>query len=160
MGGWMRKVDIMNGYRVLTITVLLMLVLPMTAAGVETTNVTIRVDECIVLNNDICIEVIEVGSDMGWYARVRFYSYQDSIGKTATLYQGDTWPACYTSGTGMTIDVILDSAFSNGASFVIESSAQLNITDRYNVTVQPPTPITTACLMHGIWTTAPLLTTG
>ena len=124
----------MNGHRILAITVLLILIFSMTAAA-ETTNVTIRVDECIVLNNDIRIEVIEVGSDMGWYARVRFYSYRDSVGKTATLYQGDTWPASYTSGTGRTIDVILDSAFSNGASFVIESSAQLNITDRYSVTV-------------------------
>jgi hypothetical protein len=123
----------MNGYRILAITVLLMLVLPMTAAGVETTNVTMRVDECIVLNNDIHIDLLNVGSDMGWYARVRFHSYRDSVGETARLYQGDTWPSRYTSGTGRTIDVILDSAFSNGASFVIESSAQLNITERYNI---------------------------
>jgi plastocyanin len=97
------------------------------------TNVTIRVDEGIVLENDIYIELLEVGADMGWYARVRFYSYRDSVGETETLYQGDTWPASYTSGTGRTIDVVLDSAFSNGASFVIESSKELMITDRYNI---------------------------
>ena len=53
MRGWMRKVDIMNDYRILAITVFLMLILPMTAAGAETTNVTIRVGEGIVLENDI-----------------------------------------------------------------------------------------------------------
>jgi S-layer protein (TIGR01567 family) len=97
------------------------------------TNVTIRVDEGIVLENDIYIELIEVGADMGWYARVWFYSYQDSVGEIETLYQGDTWHASYTSGTGRTIDVILDSAFSNGASFVIESSKELRVTERYNI---------------------------
>lgn len=125
----MQKLVSMNGCRVSTVVavaVLLMLLFPMTA-GAETTNVTIRVSEYIVLNNDIHIELIEVGSDMGWYARVRFYSYRDSVGKTATLYQGDTWPASYTSGTGMTIEVTLDYAFSNGGSFVIESSKGLKI---------------------------------
>jgi S-layer protein (TIGR01567 family) len=100
------------------------------------TNVTIRVGEGIVLNNDIHIDLLDVDSDMGWYARVRFYSYRDSVGKTETLYQGDTWPASYTSGTGRTIDVVLDSAFSNGASFVIESSKELRITERYNIADQ------------------------
>jgi uncharacterized repeat protein (TIGR01451 family) len=123
----------MNGCRVLMVVVaaaLLMLVLPMTAVA-ETTNVTISVNEYIVLNNDIYIELLDVGSDMGWYTRVRFYSYKDSVGKTNTLYQGDTWPASYTSGSGMKIDVTLDSAFSNGAAFVIESSKKLYVTERH-----------------------------
>jgi len=110
---------------------LIMLVLPMTAAaGVETTKVTIGANGYIVLNNDIYIELLDVGSDMGWSAQVHFYSYQDSVGTKKTLYIGDI-PTSYTSGSGMTIDVTLDSAFSNGASFVIESSKKLYVTERH-----------------------------
>jgi hypothetical protein len=129
----MKRMLIMTIYEqgdIVLVAVLLMLLFPMAAAGAETTNVTIRVNEYIVLENDIYIELIEVGADMGWYARVHFYSYRDSVGETETLYKGDTWPASYTSGSGMTIDVTLDSAFSNAASFVIESSKGLRITER------------------------------
>ena len=123
----------MKGCRVLMVVVaavLLMLLFPMTAAGVETTNVTIGVNGYIVLNNDIYIELLDVGSDMGWSAQVHFYSYQDSVGTKKTLYIGDI-PTSYTSGSGMTLDVTLDSVFSNGASFVIESSKKLYVTDRH-----------------------------
>jgi hypothetical protein len=119
----------MNGCRILATTVLLMLIFSMTAAGVETTNVTIGVNEYIVLNNDIHIELLDVGSDMGWSAQVHFYSYQDSIGTKKTLYIGDI-PTSYTSGTGLTIEVTLDSVFSNAAFFVIESSKKLYVTER------------------------------
>ena len=120
----------MIGYRILATIVFLMLVLPMTAAGAEITNVTIGLNECIVLNNDIHIELLEVGSDMMPCAKVGFYSYQDPVGKKATLYVGDI-PTQYTSGTGMTIEVTLDSVFSNGASFVLESSKNLHVTERH-----------------------------
>ena len=118
----------MNGCRILAMTVLLMLIFSMTAAA-ESINVTIGVDEYIVLNNDIYIEMIDVSVDMGWSAQVHFYSYQDSIGTKKTLYIGDI-PTSYTSGSGMAIDVTLGSVFSNGASFVIESSKKLYVTER------------------------------
>nr|QNO47099.1 hypothetical protein ONOHIMFI_00025 [Methanosarcinales archaeon ANME-2c ERB4] len=120
----------MIGYRILATTVFLMLVLPMTAAGVETTNVAIGINECIVLNNDIYIELLDVGSDMTPYVKVWFYSYQDPVGIKTTLYIGDV-PISYTSGSGMTIEVTLDYVFSNGASFVIESSKKLYVTERH-----------------------------
>jgi hypothetical protein len=101
----------------------------MTAAGVETTNVTIGVNEYIVLNNDIYIEVLDVSENMMPHAKVWFYSYLDPVGAKNTLYEGDI-PSKYTSGTGMTIDVTLDSVFSNGASFVIESPIKLYVTER------------------------------
>ena len=119
----------MDGCRILAITVLLVLIFSMTAAGMETTNVTIGVNEYIVLNNDIYIELLDVGSDLGWSAQVHFYSYLDSVGIKKTLYVGDI-PISYTSGSGMKIDVTLDSVFSNGASFVIESPIKLYITER------------------------------
>ncbi len=119
----------MNGCRILAITVLLMLIFSMTAAGVETTNVTIGVDEYIVLNNDIYIELLDVSVDMGSSAQVWFYSYLDSVGIKKTLYKGDI-PVKYTSGSGLAIEVTLDSVFSNGASFVIESSKKLYVTER------------------------------
>ena len=118
----------MNGCRILAITVLLMLIFS-TAAAAESINVTIGVNEYIVLNNDIYIELRDVGSDMGWSAKVHFYSYLDSVGTKNTLYIGDI-PISYTSGSGMTVDVTLDSVFSNGASFVIESSKKLYVTER------------------------------
>ena len=123
----------MNGCRVLMVVVaavLLMLLFPMTAAGAETTNITIGVNEYVVLNNDIYIELLDIGADMGWSAQVHFYSYQDSVGTKKTLYRGDI-PLGYTSGSGMTIEVTLDSVFSNGASFVIESSKKLYVTERH-----------------------------
>ena len=118
----------MNGCRILAITVLLMLIFSMTAAA-ESINVTIGVDEYIVLNNDIYIEVLDVSGAMGWSAQVWFYSYLDSVGTKKTLYVGDI-PISYTSGSGLTIEVTLDSVFSNGASFVIESSKKLYVTER------------------------------
>jgi hypothetical protein len=118
----------MNDCRILAITVLLTLIFSMTAAA-EITNVTIGTDEYIVLNNDIYIELLDVGTDMGWSAQVRFCSYLDPVGTTKTLYVGDI-PSKYTSGTGLTIEVTLDSVFSNGASFVIESSKKLYVTER------------------------------
>ena len=105
-----------------------MLIFSMTAAA-ETTNVSIGVDEYIVLNNDISIELLDVGTDMGWSAKVWFYSYLDPVGTKRTLYTGDI-PTRYTSGSGLTIEVTLDSVFSNGASFVIESSKKLYVTER------------------------------
>jgi len=132
----------MNGYRFLMVVAaaaLLMLVLPMTAAGIETTNVTIGANGYIVLNNDIYFEVLDVGADMVPHAKVRFYGYLDPDGKTQTLYIGD-WPVRYTSGTGMTIDVTLDSVSSNAASFTIESSKKLIITERHNFEVPTLTP--------------------
>jgi uncharacterized repeat protein (TIGR01451 family) len=128
----------MNGCRVLVVVAaaaLLMLVLPMTAAGAETANITIGVNEYIVLNNDIYIELLDVGSDMGWSAQVHFYSYLDSVGTKRTLYIGDI-STSYTSGSGMTIKVKLDSVFSNGASFVIESSKKLYVTKRHGSEVE------------------------
>ncbi len=132
----------MNGCRVLVVVAaaaLLMLVLPMTAAGVETTNVTIGVNGYIVLNNDIYIELLDVDSDMGWSAQVWFRSYQDPVGTKKTLYVGDI-PTSYTSGSGMTIEVTLDSVSSNAASFTIESSKELIITERHNFEVPTLTP--------------------
>ena len=82
----------MNGCRILATTVLLMLIFSMTAAGVETTNVTIGVNEYIVLNNDIYIELLDVSVDMMPYAKVWFYSYQDPIGIQTTLYLGGIFP--------------------------------------------------------------------
>ena len=123
----------MNGCRILVITVFSMLIFSMTAAGVETTNVTIGLNEYIVLNNDIYIELLDVSEDMGWSAKVWFYSYLDPVGTKKTLYVGDI-PTSYTSGSGLTIDVTLDSVFSNAASFVIESSKKLYVTER-NTTV-------------------------
>ena len=117
----------MNGYRVSTVVavaILLMLLFPMTAAA-STINHTMKVNEGMVLNNDIYIELIEVGSDMGWYVKVRFYSYKDSIGKTRNLRENE-YPESYTSGTGMTIYVTINSIFSNGASLTIESPTQLS----------------------------------
>jgi len=108
---------------------LLMLVLPMTAAA-ETTNVTIRVNEYIVLNNDIYFEVRDVGAGGISYAEVWFRSSQDSVGTITKIYTGDI-PTSYTSGTGLTIKVTLDSTFSNGAAFVIESSKKLYVTERH-----------------------------
>jgi len=113
---------------------LLMLVLPMTAAA-ETTNVTIRVNEYIVLNNDIYLEVRDVGAGGISYAEVWFRSSQDSVGTVTKVYTGDI-PTSYTSGTGLTIKVTLDSAFSNGASFVIESSKPLYVTERHGAEVE------------------------
>ncbi|MEA3280972.1 MAG: CARDB domain-containing protein [Euryarchaeota archaeon] len=124
----------MNGCRILivvAVAALLMLVLPMTAAGEEeTTNVTIGVNEYVVLNNDIYIEVRDIGTVGISYAEVWFYSSQDSVGTTTKVYKGDI-PASYTSGTGLTIKVTLDYAFTNGASFVIESSKPLYVTYRH-----------------------------
>ena len=125
----------MNGCRILAITVLLMLIFSMTATA-ESINVTIGVEEYIVLNNDIYIEVLDVGADMGWSAQVWFYSYLDPVGTKKTLYVGDI-PISYTSGSGMTIDVTLDSVFSNAASFVIESPKKLYVTER-NATEEDP----------------------
>ena len=124
----------MIGYRILAIIVFLMLVLPMTAAGVETTNVTIEEDSYVALNNDIYIEVLDVSGNMGWSARVHFYSYLDSVGKKTTLYTGDVATE-YVSGTGMKIKVKLDSVFSNAAFFVIESSNKLYVTERHDADV-------------------------
>jgi hypothetical protein len=121
----------MDGYRILSITVLLALIFSMTAAA-ETTNVTIGVDEYIVLNNDIYIEMLDVSENTIPHAKVRFYSYQDPVGIKMRLYIGDV-PIRYTSGTGMTIEVRLDYIFSNGASFVIESSKELYVTERGTV---------------------------
>jgi len=135
----------MNGCRVLIVAALLMLVLPMTAAA-DSVNVTVRVDEYIVLNNDIYIEVLDVGGDTASYAKVRFYGYQDSTGIIRTIYKED-WPARYTSGTGMSIDVMLDSVSSNAASFTIESSKELIITDRDNFEVPTLTPSGLAVLI-------------
>ena len=118
----------MNGCRILAALVLLTLIFSMTAAA-ETTNVTIGTDEYIVLNNDIYIELLDVSGDMIPYAKVWFYSYQDSVGRKTTLYIGDV-PTRYTSGTGLIIEVTLDSVFSNGASFVIESPTELYVTER------------------------------
>jgi len=118
----------MNGCRILAITVLLTLIFSMTAAA-ESINVTIGVDEYIVLNNDIYIELLDVGTDMGWSAQVWFYSYLDPVGTKKTLYVGDI-PTRYTSGSGLTIEVTLDSVFSNGASFVVESPTELYVTGR------------------------------
>jgi hypothetical protein len=149
----------MNGCRILAITVLLTLIFSMTAAA-EITNVTIWTDEYIVLNNDIYIELLDVGTDMGWSTQVRFCSYLDPVGTTKTLYVGDV-PSGYTSGTGLTIEVTLDSVFSNGSSFVIESSK--NYTSPNEVPAEKKktwTSMTTACLIYGIWTTAPLPATG
>jgi len=115
---------------------LLMLLFPMTAAaGVETTNVTIGVNEYVALNNDIYFEVLDVGGDMVWFAKVWFRSSQDPAGTKTTLYGGDT-ATKYTSGTGLTIEVTLDSVFSNAASFVIKSSKKLYVTERYDVEVE------------------------
>ncbi|MEA3323774.1 MAG: hypothetical protein U9Q37_01350 [Euryarchaeota archaeon] len=119
----------MNGCRILAITVLLTLIFSMTAAATEITNVTIGTDEYIVLNNDIYIELLDVSGDMGWSAKVWFYGYLDPVGIKRTLYVGDI-PTGYTSVTGLTIDVTLDSIFSNGASFVIESPIKLYVTGR------------------------------
>ena len=118
----------MNGCRILAVTVLLTLIFSMTAAA-EITNVTIGTDEYIVLNNDIYIELLDVGTDMGWSAQVRFCSYLDPVGTKKTLYVGDV-PYRYTSGTGLTIEVTLDSVFSNAAFFVIESPNKLYVTER------------------------------
>ena len=120
----------MNDCRILAITVLLVLIFSMTAAGVETTSVNIGVDEYLGLNNDIYIEVLDVSGNMGWSARVHFYSHLDSVGIKKTLYMGDI-PTQYTSGSGLTIDVTLDSVFSNGASFVIKSPIKLYVTERH-----------------------------
>ena len=122
----------MNGCRILAAAAaaaLLMLALPMTAAA-ETTNVTIRVNEYIVLNNDIYFEVRDVGAGGISYAEVWFHSSQDSVGTITKIYTGDI-PTSYTSGTGLTIKVTLDSTFSNGAAFVIESSKKLYVTERH-----------------------------
>ncbi len=125
----------MNGCRVLIVAALLMLLFPMTAAGVETTNVTIGVNEYVVLNNDIYFEVLDVGGDMVWFAKVWFRSSQDPVGTKMTLYEGNV-PTKYTSGTGLPIEVTLDSVFSNGASFVIESSKKLYVTKRHGAEVE------------------------
>ncbi|MEA1868944.1 MAG: CARDB domain-containing protein [Euryarchaeota archaeon] len=123
----------MNGCRILVVAAaaaLLMLLFPMTAAGEEeTTNVTIGVNGYVVLNNDIYIDVLDVGTVGISYAEVWLRSSQDAIGTTTKVYRGDV-PASYTSGTGLTIEVTLDSVFSNGASFMIECSKRLYVTDR------------------------------
>ena len=131
----------MNGCRILIVAVLLLLLLPMTAAGTETTDITIGVNEYVVLNNDIYIEVLDVGGDMVWFAKVWMYSYLDPVGTKKTLYKGDTSPVNYTSGTGLKItDIRLASTFSNGASFVIESPKELYVTDRHGeVETEPVT---------------------
>ncbi|MEA3282739.1 MAG: hypothetical protein U9Q68_09355 [Euryarchaeota archaeon] len=118
----------MNVCRILAITVLLTLIFSMTVAA-DTINVTIGTDEYIVLNNDTYIELLDVGTDMIGYAKVWFYSYQDPIGMKSRLYMGDI-PTRYTSDSGLTIKVTLDSVFSNGSSFVIESSTELYVTER------------------------------
>ena len=120
----------MIDHRILAITVFLILIFPMTAAGVETTNVTIGINGYVVLENDIHIELLDVGTDMGRSAKVQFRSYMDPVGTKETLYAGDIANK-YISGTGRIIDVTLDSTFSNGASFVIESSKKLDITERH-----------------------------
>ncbi len=123
----------MNGCRILMVVAaaaLLMLVLPMTAAGVETTDVTIELNGYVALNNDIYIELLDVGMGVVESAKVWIYSSQDPVGITAKIYEGDADPISYTSGTGLPIEVTLDSVFSNGASFVIESSKKLYVTER------------------------------
>jgi len=123
----------MNGRRILMIVAavaLLIMVLPMTAASEEeTTNITIGVNEYVVLNNDIYIEVRDVGTAGISYAEVWFRSSQDAGGETKNLYVGDV-ATHYTSGTGLTIGVTLDYVFSNAASFGITSSKSLYVTDR------------------------------
>ncbi len=132
----------MNGCRILMVVAaafLLMLLFPMTAAA-DSINATVGVNEYIVLNNDIYIELLDVGGDMGWYAKVHFYSYLDPVGKTKTLYPRE-WPFSYTGGTGMTIDVMLDSVISNAAFFVVDSSNELKIT-KWNVVEVETEPVT------------------
>ncbi|MEA3325581.1 MAG: CARDB domain-containing protein [Euryarchaeota archaeon] len=124
----------MNGRRILIVVAavaLLILVLPMTVAGEEeTTNITIGVNEYVVLNNDIYIEVRDVGTAGISYAEVWFRSSQDSVGTIKKVYAGDI-ATIYISGTGLKIEVTLDYVFSNGASFVVTSSKELYVTDRH-----------------------------
>ena len=127
----------MIDHRILAITVFLILIFPMTAAGVETTNVTIGINGYVVLENDIHIKLLDVGADMGRSAKVQFRSYMDPVGTKATLYTGDV-ATRYISGTGRIIYVTLDSTFSNGASFVIESSKKLDITERHAAEEEDP----------------------
>nr|QNO44250.1 hypothetical protein CFLLBDDB_00006 [Methanosarcinales archaeon ANME-2c ERB4]QNO44743.1 hypothetical protein KLGCGMKP_00005 [Methanosarcinales archaeon ANME-2c ERB4] len=124
----------MNGCRILVVAALLMLLFPVTAAAYSI-NATIEVNAYIVLNNDIHIKVLDVGTDMGSYAKVQFYSYRDSVYTETTLY-GENIPTDYTSGTGMTIGVTLDSVFSNAAFIVIESTKELKITERHDAGVE------------------------
>lgn len=124
----------MNCCRILIVAALLMLLFPVTAAA-DSINATIEVNSYIVLNNDIHIKVLDVGADMGSYAKVQFRSYQDPIYKKTTLY-GENIPTKYTSGTGMTIGVTLDSVFSNAAFIVIESTKELKITERHDAEVE------------------------
>ncbi|KAF5417450.1 MAG: hypothetical protein C5S48_00350 [Candidatus Methanogaster sp.] len=123
----------MNGCRILivvAVAALLMLVLPVNVAA-NSINTTIGINEYIVLNNDIYIKLLDVGTDMGSYAKVRFYSYQDSVGIKRTIYSTEGEVSTkYTSGTGLPIGVTLDAVFSNAAFFVIESSTDLYITDQ------------------------------
>jgi len=125
----------MNGCRILMVVAavaLLMLVLPMTAAGEVTNNVTVTigVNEYVVLNNDIHLEVRDVSAGGISYAEVWFRSSQDLVGKIAKVYTGDI-ATIYISGTGLKIEVTLDHVFSNAASFVITSSKELYVTDRH-----------------------------
>jgi len=119
----------MNGYRILTMTVLFMLMFSMTASA-DRINTTIDVNEGIVLNGDIHIEVLDVGTNGGSYAKLKFYSYKDAGGKTETMYTGDV-PTKYTSGTLMMVEVTLDSISYDTAFLMIESTTSLKITDRY-----------------------------
>lgn len=106
-----------------------MLMFSMTAAA-DTINTTVDVDEGIVLNGDIHIEVLDVGTNWGSYAKLKFYSYKDAGGKTEAIYMGDV-PTKYTSGTFMTIEVTLDSISYDTAFLMIESTTSLKISDRY-----------------------------
>jgi uncharacterized repeat protein (TIGR01451 family) len=108
----------------------------MTAAA-DSINVTIGVNDYIVLNNDIHITVLDVDADFGRSAKVHFRSYQDSVGIKKTIYstEGEV-PTRYPSGTGMIIDVTLDSVFPNAAFFVIESSTELKITKQHDAEVE------------------------
>ena len=119
----------MKGCRILAATVLFVLIFSMTAAA-DSINTTVDVNEGIVLNGDIHLEVLDVGTNWGSYAKLKFYSYKDAGGKTESIYMGDV-PTTYTSGTFMKIEVTLDSISYDTAFLMIESTTSLKITDRY-----------------------------
>lgn len=119
----------MNGCRILAAMVLFVLIFSMTAAA-DSINTTVDVNEGIVLNGDIHLEVLDVGTNWGSYAKLKFYSYKDAGGKTESIYMGDV-PTTYTSGTFMKIEVTLDSISYDTAFLMIESTTSLKISDRY-----------------------------
>ena len=120
----------MKGCRILVVTVLFVLMFSMTASA-DRINTTIDVNKGIVLNGDIHLEVLDVGTNWGSYAKVKFYSYKDTAGKVEQIYMGDV-PTTYTSGTFMIIEVTLDSVSYDTAFLAIESTTSLKISDRYN----------------------------